>query len=217
MVVQRLVVLVEVSNTRHCGEAPRSRTRQHRYHKTGNQFAIWGILKFCGHGAGLRQHRYCKAGNLFPSWGILKFCGHGAGLSFDEDRKSVVDIAFANVLHLARHATISNAAMYQRDAATQLAFLKRDNFLTVHSISTWESIHIEDRTTIRGICGPSEYYQKDLSELSVHYADNILKIKINGTVTVRKSLEAARKYKRQNARVLLLLKRYSRKNYQETT
>jgi hypothetical protein len=105
-------------------------------------------------------------------------------------------LAFANVLCSTRHATILNAAVYQNVAATQLAFLKRDNFLTDHSVSMWESIHIEDRGTTRGICGPSEFYQKDITYRNWQYikVTAMLKIKITGTVTVRQTVDAARKY-----------------------
>jgi hypothetical protein len=111
----------------------------------------------------------------------------------DKDLKSVADLAFANVLLLARHDTLSNAAV-QCDAATQLAFLKQVNFLTDNSVSMWESIHIEDCGTTRGICGSNEYYQKDLPELSAHYLSTMLKIKITGTLTVQQAVASARKF-----------------------
>jgi hypothetical protein len=108
MVVQRLVVYVEVSDSRYHGK---------RLNKEqGN----------------IGTHTLRKKGYLFAICGILKLCVYSAGPSMDKDGKSVADLAFANVLLSTRHATRSKSSVYQRNVTTQFAFLKHSKFLTDH-------------------------------------------------------------------------------------
>ncbi len=127
-----------------------------------------------GHGK-LGTHTLRKTGYLFAVWGVLKNLGKisadaVAGIS------SLPEICLCDILKSARHKTMQNAGTYQKDASTLLSMVLRQSYPEQHRVSVWESIHIEAVDTMANITALSSLRQKPLSQLAVHYVNEILQL-----------------------------------------
>ena len=113
-------------------------------------------------------HTLRKTGYLFAIWGVIS----------KQTNHDVAQLNLADIMKGARHKSLNNAQTYSKDCGTLWECVLREKKESLHAVSKWRPIHVEQTASMNAIITDSVRWQKPIDQLSAWYVRDILGIQV---------------------------------------